>query len=134
VSIKTTDATGTATDFYYYFYDWEVQGAGCTSTPRKSVTGTVNVCTGTGAVTDAGTLNVFPNPAASSLDISFESASGNEVKIELINSIGGVVYASASEASGTIRREADITALPAGIYLLRITDGEKIMLKKIVKE
>lgn len=67
-------------------------------------------------------LKVFPNPVTQTLFLSTEQQLLGETKYthQIINLDGKITY------RGALKKEIDVQALPAGIYLLRIIDGSKI--------
>jgi PKD repeat protein/photosystem II stability/assembly factor-like uncharacterized protein len=61
VSLKQSEVVGSETKLYYYFYDWEVQTDGCTSS-RVAVTGTIHSIPVTPTITQSsGTLTANPS-------------------------------------------------------------------------
>jgi len=80
-------------------------------------------------------LNIFPNPANTSLHVSFDLASGNNAKLELVNLTGQVVYTNELQAnSTTFNNDINVSKLAKGIYTLRIISSGEIVNKKVVIE
>ena len=67
----------------------------------------------------------YPNPAAGRTNISFDTASAQQVRISLINVLGQVVMLAADEhmTAGTHRMGLDLSTVPAGVYFLRVEAG-----------
>ncbi len=61
VSITETDVAATSPKYYYYFYDWEITVAGCSST-RVSVTGTIKATPATPTITQSGFVLTSSSP------------------------------------------------------------------------
>ncbi len=63
VSITQSSASTNPTGYYYFFYDWEVKAADCTS-PIVPVTVTVDNCTptSTAQLSENATFKTYPNP------------------------------------------------------------------------
>jgi len=74
-------------------------------------------------------LIVYPNPTSDFIKISFNSYFDAEIKIELINTLGEVVY---HKPSSTIDQSIDVSTLAEGCYVLRVSSVSKIVSKKVV--
>jgi bacillolysin len=82
-------------------------------------------------ITSAGII-VAPNPSAGKYNVSFNSGF-SPVQYDIINTSGLAVKSAKVVSAKTL--QLDITAMPAGLYLLRLTDrnGKKELLK-LIKE
>jgi len=82
------------------------------------------------------TPSVFPNPAEGSFFVSLFSFRKTAVRIELINIRGQNVsnLAETEVATGTSRIGIQRPPVPDGFYILKITTGSKIYMKKIIFE
>ena len=79
---------------------------------------------------NGSTINIYPNPATNEIKITNLSPTENQISI--FNLIGQQVKSiRVSHAQTTTIPVSD---LPAGIYVVTIFDGEKIVCKKLVKE
>lgn len=127
VEIKQSTANGgNAFDYYYYFYDWEVQEEGCKSF-RSAITATANDCLGLDE-NDLFDYKIYPNPANSFVTIEVNS---NEFDFELSNAIGQTIKENrVTGQNSTI----DISNLTKGIYFVKIKVGNQVVVEKIVKE
>ncbi|MGQ0828705.1 MAG: T9SS type A sorting domain-containing protein [Bacteroidota bacterium] len=78
-------------------------------------------------------INVYPNPANNVVNVSYELLNNENVKIELINNIGQVVYSQTPDNSGKGMHTAkiDTDGLATGIYMLNIKTGEQNHLQKV---
>ena len=80
-------------------------------------------------------LTVFPNPADDLLHISFDTEGADKICVNLINSIGKLVFAeNFISAFGKMTREIDVSSLAKGIYNLRIITSDETINKKVVIE
>lgn len=114
ISIKNSSASTGPTDYYYYFYDWEITDPVCIS-PREPVYVVVDECLGMEDVL-GDNLALFPNPATSTITISQKDASSIS-NLEIFTPIGKLVLSKEIRGSETI----DISQLPAGIYHCRMS-------------
>lgn len=78
-------------------------------------------------------LSVFPNPTNGELNVNFETAAG-DVKILLTDLQGKEIYTENfySPAAQTVQRSISINGQKNGVYLLKITQGEKSAVRKII--
>ena len=71
-----------------------------------------------------GELGVYPNPANDEFNISFDLTSTNKVNIEVVNTIGAVVYSQEMgilNGSQLIKVNADLVA---GLYFVNVKVGD----------
>jgi hypothetical protein len=71
-------------------------------------------------------ITISPNPAKNSVTISGFEKQG---KITIINSNGSSVYSTNATAQPM---KINISHLPAGLYIMRFTDGKIVSFKKLV--
>jgi PKD repeat protein len=96
ISIKNTDAAGVSTDYYYFFYDWEVQGKGCVSA-RVPVTAIVNAPPIKPVISQNGNV------------LSSSASSGNQWYLD-----GNLIF-GATSTTYTVTQDGD--------YAVKVTDG-----------
>lgn len=76
-------------------------------------------------------INVYPNPTSGLLNVEFGNTSVQ--KVTIYDALGKLIF------ENTISEDVDnlninLSEYPAGIYLIRINQEEKIVMKKIVKQ
>ncbi len=80
------------------------------------------------AVVEAPTnsLQVYPNPAKQSAVISYQSSVNSQQPIELVvvDVLGREVYKETSQ-SPILRTNLNVSQLAAGVYLVKVQDGEQ---------
>ena len=82
---------------------------------------------------DLHQLNVWPNPATGSVNLSFESAEENEIEFSFINLLGQAVLSDKISAhKGFNTREIDISQIHKGSYLIQVKTEKEIHTKVIV--
>lgn len=71
---------------------------------------------------------VFPNPGSDAITIQYNSKEGASTRIEIVNARGQCVDAISDNNStiGLNTVNYDASQLPAGVYLIRIIDGEEV--------
>jgi acetyl esterase/lipase len=78
-------------------------------------------------------VSVFPNPnnGAFTLNYQFEDVINN-LKVEVVNTLGQVVFARNIENAFAGSSSFDLTNVTGGVYLVKITDGKKQAVKRVV--
>jgi hypothetical protein len=84
-----------------------------------------------GQTTATTSPQVFPNPVQQTLNISFDSDTETESKIEVYNLSGQLIY---SAVSFNNRSEITVAEWPSGIYLLRVMRNGEVFTEKIIRE
>ena len=124
-SMTSSTATGAnATEFYYFFYDWEVSEPviACES-PRVEVM--VEMPQGLVEDGSGNSLSVFPSPADRDLfiDLSGPDAAGRNA-VEIIDPTGRRVDMKPMENG---RATITTAFLSSGLYAYRITRGDRVV-------
>lgn len=122
--------------FYYYFYDWQIAVVPLTC-PSERIPVVVSVGTsGAGERQSFGRMVVSPNPSTGNFMLEMEALEGGEASISVTDVAGQLVFGEKFEALANVaqHRKIDLTGLPAGMYFLKITSGERSGYTKLVKE
>ena len=73
------------------------------------------------ALRNAIGIDIFPNPATDAVSVVF-SSEGGSLQLEIIDNTGRLVRSEGLNATlGIGRHDLDVIALPAGLYMVRIT-------------
>ncbi len=80
---------------------------------------------------EQGVARVFPNPFHGNLHVELPQASGVRSTVEVFDAIGNLVATRQAEAGTTLMTLSIDTP---GIYMLRITMGEKIVFQKVINQ
>jgi len=80
-------------------------------------------------------LTIYPNPAKQVAVISYQSAVSSKQPIELVvvDALGREVYRETSQAQN-LRTNLNVSKLAAGVYLIKVQDGEQTATKRLVVE
>ena len=77
-------------------------------------------------------LMLFPNPAENTATVAFEGLEGSDIKIDLYNLLGELVFTgNHTSGSNFDYYNIDVTTLNNGIYNLVLTVGESMTTKKL---
>ncbi len=77
-------------------------------------------------------FEMYPNPTSDVTYISFDSE--GECSLELFDLTGKKVYQNTIENTRNIKTSIDLSSFASGIYLLQINDGNRKMVRKIIKK
>ena len=77
-------------------------------------------------------FTVFPNPTQGKFTVQFNSDSSQAIQVELYDLRGRSVYHSNIENTGFINQNIQLQALQAGVYVLKVKDGDKQVTRKLV--
>ncbi len=87
-------------------------------------------------VSSGNNVMVVPNPAKESAVVSTNLAVAGPVKVELVDLLGRPVQqvAQGTRAAGLAQWNLDLTALPSGMYFVRIQQADGMRVAKFTKE
>ena len=88
------------------------------------------ITTGTDLRTETLQLNLFPNPARSSVQIELEVASPLPVQLQLYDIAGRLLLRDEFSK----KTELDLNGLETGLYLLRLKQGNRQAVRRLLKE
>ena len=90
--------------------------------------------TGIDNVKNNALFNVFPNPATTNLNLTFELNQQADVKINLLSLDGKTVYtlSEKSLASGSQLFKLDLSGIKQGIYFLQLHINESVSYQKVL--
>ncbi len=78
-------------------------------------------------------VTVYPNPSNGKFQIKFVSSDYNEIKVNIINSIGQQVFSEQIEKTNKEEiTSIDLTNLAKGIYQMKIIAGDNISVRQII--
>jgi hypothetical protein len=113
-------------------YTFTVQGVdskGCRD--DFAITIIVDRCNGVSESAGAAPIDIFPNPATSSFFIRVGDKAGS-YRAEVYNSVGALVQAQDLQHSLS---EIDLSAAAKGMYLIRISEGNRVVqVSRLIKQ
>ena len=95
----------------------------------------INVSNPLGISQDLAELNkltVFPNPATDKINIQYGFEGKKSVSITLVNTLGQVMLRKNATAASQLSTELDVRGITAGVYFLRIADGNATVTRKLI--
>jgi len=85
-------------------------------------------------IQDHHLIRVYPNPNQGTFFINARFEKETEIRMELVNPQGQIVFNFEIQANKQFRKELDVSYLPAGVYYLKMTHEDTVVIKKIVIE
>jgi len=117
-------------EYYYFFYDWEVQGQACIS-DRTPVTATINPVN----ISEVGSkqgITLYPNPNNGNFNLKVQLPD-KDIFVKIVNIEGKVIYLNEySNINGELNVDLDLSMYANGIYNLRVYSGDKIFKKNFI--
>ncbi|GAA0712722.1 T9SS type A sorting domain-containing protein [Aquimarina litoralis] len=80
-------------------------------------------------IKDQEEISIFPNPVTGDV-LNITSKSGKSITCRVFNVLGKTVLFKVI----TTREQLDISALPPGVYVLKIKSGKEIFSKKLIRQ
>ncbi|MFK7809898.1 MAG: FG-GAP-like repeat-containing protein [Saprospiraceae bacterium] len=120
--------------FYYYFYDWEIekQKVVCVSDRVEAVAAVVSSTDDlNGALSN---LSISPNPATDFVNVNFNSNQSADMLINLLDATGKKVVELENWTINNGKNETniDVSDLPKGLYYLQFNTNGKSVGRKVV--
>lgn len=92
-----------------------------------------NPITGVEELLESG-ISIYPNPARENFTIEADAAASPEFTLELISAHGQKIYQATEAAkNGKMVHTIASRELPAGMYLVKISNGSKSAVRKVIK-
>ncbi|GAB5416949.1 MAG: hypothetical protein Crog4KO_18160 [Crocinitomicaceae bacterium] len=134
VQIATSGISPTGFSYFYAADDdnWYLQPQ--TPIVRLSFDPAFNI--GLEELSNVSALNVFPNPAADEVSVSFNVTASSDVTVEVLDMTGKVLETvmDAANVTGTQNSSVNITDYAAGMYMVNITTNQGSIQRKFVKK
>ncbi len=86
------------------------------------------------AATIDATLKIYPNPTSGFIWISFKNAPHSTLNLLLYDALGQLVWQANERLDAEFfHQELDLSAVPAGLYFLKISAGDQHIIKRVVR-
>ena len=79
-------------------------------------------------------IHIYPNPAKETLYIQYDLTKGLDLKIQILNIQGQVIYTQTSFYYGNNQEKINISNLSKGLYFLHIQSHNIQTVKKFIKQ
>jgi type IX secretion system substrate protein/galactose oxidase-like protein len=103
---------------------------------KYTIDTTCGVCPAPNSIKENNFTNellVFPNPANSSLTISFPSSEKQKIELRIYNTLGKQIYVEKEEITkGKFEKEINVKKLSGGIYFLQLKTKDGVMSRKVM--
>ena len=76
-------------------------------------------------------LNIFPNPSSTQITIELPHNPKKNTHLSIYNLNGQQLITQAITAPKTV---VDVSALPSGVYFVKVVDDERVMMGKVIKQ
>ena len=78
-------------------------------------------------------IQALPNPSASIINIELDGF-GKEITFKLYDAFGKLILSKQLYSTDyIIRTSVDLTEYEKGIYFIKVDDGDKVRMKKVIK-
>ncbi|HPS83998.1 MAG TPA: T9SS type A sorting domain-containing protein, partial [Bacteroidales bacterium] len=78
-------------------------------------------------------MDIYPNPASDNLSISFNTNMSSDYVVSIITVLGDVVSSYNVNSNGFDVKTINISDLPAGIYMVQVSNEKGSTTKKLIK-
>ena len=86
-------------------------------------------------IVDNSAMSIFPNPVKDLANIKLENDWTGELTLRMVNALGQEVYSENIEKHTSADKwPIDLSNMPSGVYSISISNGEKIMMRQLVKK
>jgi hypothetical protein len=104
---------------------------GCTNTGTTTIV--VSACVGVNEIEGLGGISFFPNPNDGSFTVSIASDNIQQVKMEIIDLQGRLVYAEMLEGINSgYTKSIDVNGIANGAYYLRFSSANETFTEKLI--
>ncbi|MBU28443.1 MAG: hypothetical protein CMD30_03675 [Flavobacteriales bacterium] len=121
-----TQASNGSTDFYYFFYNWDISTISCYSDMQEAIV-YVDPCTNI-KENNFGEFCISPNPNNGSFEIDMTNIT-TSTEIEILDLNGKVIYRNTISNKN---QNINIENISRGVYIVKATQNENIKTKKLI--
>ena len=132
-NIVSLTGSNQGANYYYYFYDWEVQ-----EEPTVCVSDRVpvvaDIATGINTINNNSGIQLFPNPATDKLTVKFLTAVNGGLKITLTDLAGRMIDRKLLTDFAGSEYVLNLKNFAHGTYLIKVSTGTNDVVQRIVVE
>lgn len=128
---ETISRTYTAGTYYARVFGFNNANNASTCYTLKVQLGTASIVGNGTEITGAGVLKVYPSPATDVLNVSVLGEIAPRATISIVNVNGAVVKEQTVTSS---LQQVNISALPKGVYMLKVNNGATVLSSKFTKQ
>jgi hypothetical protein len=128
----TTSSAGD--DFYYFFYDWEVEaGAGFCNSDLIETVAEVEICDNLDDKYElSDNIRVYPNPSNGQFTLDVMIPGTSDIQLDILEMSGRIIYhQSFEDVYGKTQRVISLPDVSTGMYMAQITIGRKAYFQRI---
>lgn len=79
-------------------------------------------------------FSIFPNPNRGEFTIKLNSTSNSNIKVDIFDVRGRIIFADSYRNNSQFNQTINLNNVQAGMYLVKVTDGDRQSTKKIIVE
>lgn len=83
---------------------------------------------------DASNFTIFPNPNHGEFTIKLSSSSNSNIKVEVYDVRGRSIFNNVYDNTSEFNQTINLNTVQSGMYLVKVSDGERQTTKKIIVE
>ena len=121
-----TQASNGSTDFYFFFYNWDISTISCYSDMQEAVV-YVDPCTNI-KENNLGEFNISPNPNNGSFEIYMTNITAT-TEIEILDLNGKIIY---NNTISNKNQNINIENISRGVYIVKANQNGNIKTKKLI--
>ena len=121
-----TQASNGSTDFYFFFYNWDISTISCYSDMQEAVV-YVDPCTNI-KENNLGEFNISPNPNNGSFEIYMTNITAT-TEIEILDLNGKIIY---DNTISNKNQNINIENISRGVYIVKANQNGNIKTKKLI--
>ena len=81
-----------------------------------------------------GNFSIYPNPNKGQFNVSLNSSSSNKINVSVYDVRGRIIYDTTFENRSNFNQSINLNSVQSGMYLVKVSDGDKQATKKIIVE
>jgi hypothetical protein len=121
-----TQASNGSTDFYFFFYNWDISTISCYSDMQEAVV-FVDPCTNI-KENNLGEFNISPNPNNGSFEIYMTNITAT-TEIEILDLNGKVIY---NNTISNKNQNINLENISRGVYIVKANQNGNVKTKKLI--